>query len=268
MERTSVGNVEVFALSDFVGKYVVAEKYPDSHQLMSEYQSLFDERGRAGMNFGCFLLRSEGQTILVDAGFGPEFNGRLFEELGEAGVGADDIDVLLFTHLHGDHTGWALDRETGAPLFTRARYLVPKADWDFFSAEEPQRPSFVKNIAGIAGSPQLELIEGELALTSALVTLPTPGHTPGHTAVSITSQGQQAYVIGDAFMSPMDVAMPDWTTTWDWNAEMVRETRRTLGERIEREQALVVSAHLPKPGLGHFVVTEGKRRWVGTGTSA
>jgi len=197
--------VEVFALSDFVGRYVVAEKYPDDYEAMGDFAALFNDRGRMAMSFGCFLLRADGQTVLVDTGFDPEMNGRLIDDLASLDAAPDDIDVVFFTRPHGDHTGWALDRETGKPRFARVRHLVPKADWGPYSAEDPQRPGFVKNIAGIHGSSQLELIEGELAITPSVVTLPTPGHT----SVGITSQGQQAYVIGDTFMSPMDIAMPE-----------------------------------------------------------
>lgn len=267
MQRATVGTVELLAMSDMVGKYVVAEKYPDAGDGMDAFRSLFDDRGRMAMNFGCFVIRGDGKTVLVDTGFGPEAGGKLLDDLREINVDPSDIDVVVFTHLHGDHTGWALDRETGKPRFARAQYLIPRADWEFYSAEDPQRPGFVRNILPISGQSALELMEGERAITPSLVTLPTPGHTPGHTSLVVNSQGQQAYIIGDAFMSPMDVAHPEWVSTWDWNADVVRDTRRTLDERIQRQNALIASAHLPNPGLGHIVVTEGRRSWVGVGAS-
>jgi hypothetical protein len=51
-------------------------------------------------------------------------------------------------------------------------------------------------------------------------------------------------------------------------ADLVRETLRILGQRIESEHTLVAASHLPAPGLGHFMVAKGKRHWVGTGMGA
>ena len=262
MQHATVGKVELFALSDMVGKYVVAEKYPDVADQMADFQSLFDDRGRMAMNFGCFVIRGDGKTVLVDTGFGPETNGKLLDDLAEVGVSPDEIDTVVFTHLHGDHTGWAMDRDTGKPRFSKAQYLVPKKDWDFYKAEDPQRAGFTRNILPIEGQSALDLVEGERTVTPSLTLLPTPGHTPGHQSLILSSQGQHAFIIGDAFMSPMDLVHPDWVSTWDWDADVVRKTRASLGERIARGPGLVAAAHLPNPGLGHIVVTAGKRSWV------
>ncbi len=261
MQRATVGNVELLALSDMVGKYVVAEKYPDVADQMADFQGLFDDRGRMAMNFGCFLVRGDGKTVLVDTGFGPEMNGKLIDQLGEVGVKPEDVDTVVFTHLHGDHTGWALDRDTGAPRFSKAQYLVPKKDWDFYKAEDPQRAGFTRNILPIEGNAAFDLVDGERTVTPSLTILPTPGHTPGHQSLLLSSGGQQAFIIGDAFMSPMDLVHPEWVSTWDWDADIVRGTRAALGDRIAQSQALVASAHLPNPGLGHILVTDGKRSW-------
>jgi glyoxylase-like metal-dependent hydrolase (beta-lactamase superfamily II) len=107
----------------------------------------------------------------------------------------------------------------------------------------------------------LELIDDAHELSPSLVTLHTPGHTPGHMAVAIASEGRQAYVIGDAFLTSIDVAEPDWVTTWDWSEGPVRETRRMLLSRIEGANALVAASHLLGQGLGHFVRSEGRRSW-------
>jgi hypothetical protein len=77
--------------------------------------------------------------------------------------------------------------------------------------------------------------------------------------VVVSSNGAEGYVVGDAFLTGVDVAEPDWATSWDWAAGPVRETRRMLIERIEASSALVAASHLEAPGLGHFVMS-GKRR--------
>lgn len=260
MQRVIVGNVEVIALVDMVQGYSADRVYAETADRLGEFADLLED-GKVVLNFASFLLRADGRTILVDAGNGPEAEGKLLEEITAAGVRPDEVDAVLFTHLHGDHTGWNLDRDTGRPRFEKARYLVPRGDWDHYRAQTPPPNSFTRDVAPLERLGALELIDGEYEVSPSLVTLHTPGHTPGHMAVAITSEGQQAYVIGDAFLTPVDVAEPDWVTTWDWSAGPVRETRRMLLSRIEGANALVAASHLPVPGLGHFVRSEGRRTW-------
>lgn len=260
MQRVTVGNVEVVALIDMVQGYGAERVYAETADRLGEFAD-FLEDGKVVLNFASFLLRADGRTVLVDTGNGPEAQGQLLAELAAAGVGPDEVDTVLFTHLHGDHTGWNLDRDTGAPRFPRARYLVPRGDWEHYREQSPPPTSFTRDVAPLEALGVLDLIDGEHAISQSLVTLHTPGHTPGHMTVVISSQGQHAYVLGDAFLTPIDVAEPDWVTTWDWSAGPVRETRRMLLSRIEAANALVAASHLPVPGLGHFVRSEGRRTW-------
>ena len=259
MQRVTVGNVEIVALIDGAAPSAATDVYAEAGEALDAYQDLLDESGNLILNFACFLLRADGRTVLVDAGNGPEAQGMLLDELRAAGVAPGDIDTVVFTHLHGDHTGWNLDRDTGAARFPNARYLVPRGDWDHYRAQTPPPVSFTRDVAPLEAMGALHLIEGEHVISPSLVTLHTPGHTPGHMTVVVSSGGEEAYVLGDAFLTTVDVAEPDWVTTWDWAAQPVRETRRLLLERIKASNAIVAASHLSGPGLGRFVMA-GKRR--------
>jgi len=263
MTKVRVGDVEIVALSDGPGVYPATRVYPDHADDLAPYAHLLDAEGNIHQNFGSFLLRADGRTVLVDAGNGPERDGPLMRELAEAGVQPSDIDVVIFTHLHGDHTGWNLQREDGKPRFARARYLVPKGDWDHGIAQNREGGSFNRDVRPLESLGVLDLIEGEHVISPSLVTLPTPGHTPGHTTIVVRSGGQEGYILGDAFLSPIDVAEIEWASSWDSDAETTVRTRRMLAERIEAVDALVGASHLPAPGLGRFVVVEGRRSWQG-----
>ncbi|MYS55117.1 MBL fold metallo-hydrolase, partial [Streptomyces sp. SID6013] len=99
-----------------------------------------------------WVLRSEGQTILVDTGVGndrerpqvPQFAGLKTdfpERLRQAGVAPEDVDVVVNTHIHYDHVGWNTERRDGAwvPTFPNATYLIPRADNLYFDPEGPGR---------------------------------------------------------------------------------------------------------------------------------
>jgi glyoxylase-like metal-dependent hydrolase (beta-lactamase superfamily II) len=179
--------------------------------------------------------------------------------LREAGVRPDEIDTVIFTHLHGDHTAWNFDRATGKPMFPNARYLVPRADWDHYSAAASA--SFVRDVAPLERLGVLDLIEGERTLTPSIVTLPTPGHTPGHTSLLVTSDGERGFILGDVVFSEIDAVLPDLLSTFDGDQELARQTRRAIVGRLVEDGSLVGASHIKAPGLGRFVREGARTRW-------
>ena len=82
--------------------------------------------------------------------------------------------------------------------------------------------------------------------------IPTPGHTPGHQAVLVTSRGERAAIIGDLAHTPPQVHEMDWTATADLDPEMARETRRRMLDRVEADHTLLCAGHFPHPGFGYL----------------
>jgi glyoxylase-like metal-dependent hydrolase (beta-lactamase superfamily II) len=93
--------------------------------------------------------------------------------------------------------------------------------------------------------------------------MPTPGHTPGHMSILITSGGEQALVLGDVAHNPVQIQEPDWVSRADIDPDLTRRTRRALIERLEREQMLVAAGHFQAPGFGRIVRLDGRRYWKG-----
>src|SRR6266849_3218874 len=177
----TVGDVEISHLYDLVADFpfprtldqafptVPAEAWEPYRR---EYPSLFGPGNVPRFHVGCYLIRSRGRTILVDTGVGPSSlgmaklfgtGGHLPDRLRSAGVSLQDIDTVMFTHLHPDHVGWNLQQEGGQyrPTFPRARYVAHRADWDTVQRVEVQQelaaiaPGYIeqtllKNTAGLA----------------------------------------------------------------------------------------------------------------------
>jgi glyoxylase-like metal-dependent hydrolase (beta-lactamase superfamily II) len=261
MERRRVGGVDVIALSDNLKTYPAAVVYPTAGDALARFSGYIDSDGGLALNFAAFLVRDGQATVLVDTGWGPELDGRLLAELTEAGVSPNEIDIVTFTHLHGDHTGWNLDRASGLPLFPRARYLVPKLDWDHYAAETPPPDSFTRDVVPLRASGQLELIEGEHRLSPALTTLPTPGHTPGHTSLTIVSAGERGCILGDVVITVVDAEMPSLDNAFDWDHNIARATREATIARLASDGSLVGASHLPVPGFGRFAIARGTSCW-------
>src|SRR5688572_20427156 len=222
MQKAKVGNVEVIALVDNIQPYPATAVYPDAGDALQQYTGYFDAEGRVALNFGCFVCIDSDTRLLVDTGFGPEYGGKLLEELAEAGVDHGSITHVLFTHLHGDHTGWNIDRATGKPLFANATYLVPKGDWDHYRAANPRPESFTRDVEPLQSMKRMELIDGERTISWALTSVPTPGHTPGHTSVAISSGGAKGFILGDVVISPVDAEDPTLANGFDWDHDVGR----------------------------------------------
>jgi len=146
MTPVKVGTATVLAVTDGRFSRPATRFFPGVTEAQWEtYRAEhLDAGGHVHLNFGSFVVRADGQTVLVDTGLGPRLNiggtsGTLLESLGAAGVAPEDVDMVVTTHLHLDHIGWNTVEQDGAfvPAFPRARYLVQRADWDFFLKPNP-----------------------------------------------------------------------------------------------------------------------------------
>lgn len=272
-QRATVGNAELIALRDSWASVPPAMFYPDvPADAWDAYREFLDDKGNLTLNLGAWLVASEGRMVLVDTGIG----GRpapmpLKEEpalpsvMEAAGVRPDEVDTVVYTHLHFDHTGWNTVDADGAPalLFPNARHVVQRAEWEYWTASEEQRAAaqYANALAPVEAAGLLDLVEGEHAVTAELTTVPTPGHTPGHVAFALASGGERAYLIGDAAHQPVQVREDGWCPGADVDKAASAASRRALFARIEREGALIVSGHFPFPGLGHAVAGADGRSW-------
>lgn len=263
MERFRVGNIEIAALSDGTEAWPASDVYPEAGEGLDAYRHYLSDDGLLTMNFGSFLLRDGQTTILVDTGWGTTVGGYLPSELEEAGVAPGEVDVVVFTHLHGDHTGWNMDAETGKPRFANARYLVPGADWAYYSKQQPHPESFVHDVQPLMAAGVMELFDGEHSLTGSVTAIPTPGHTPGHTSIIVTSAGEQGCILGDVVVSPIDAEELTWANSFDWDNDVARATRLRMVERLISDGAMVGASHLPAPGIGRFIRTGARTQWQG-----
>ena len=259
MQKTTVGSIELVALVDLVQTYPVSAVYPDIGD-PTRFAGYLDAESGVALGFACYLLRDGSTTLLVDTGWGPENNGRLLAELAEAGVKPGQVSHVIFTHLHGDHTGWNIDRASGRPLFPAARYLVPQKDWDEYGKGDTA--SFERDVRPLEGFGCLDLFDGERTISSGLTAVPTPGHTPGHTSVAVTSAGARGFILGDVVLTPIDAEEPGLESVFDGDRQLAVATRRKTLQRLVEEDSLVAASHLPPPGLGRFVRTSAGQAWA------
>lgn len=227
---------------------------------------------------GCITLRVQalvievsGRTLLVDPCVGnnkhlslPFWNDRTWpflERFAEAGFTPDGIDTIVHTHLHADHVGWDTTRvdDEWVPTFSRARHLYTADELEFCRAGGDP------GIAGVYGESVEPIVRARLAdvvptdadLGDGLRLEATPGHTPGHVSLWITSAGATGLVTGDFLHHPIQCRVPMWAEVGDADGEQARATRRRMLARAAEVGALVIGTHFPTRPAGR-VVTDGQ----------
>lgn len=137
-----------------------------------------------------------------------------------------------------------------------------QADWDLFSQPEVQQnfpPYFDRTLGALKTLDRIDLVAGETAVTDEITLLPTPGHTPGHFAVLVSSGGEKALITGDALVHPAQVSEAEWRFAFDTDADQAVATRGQMLDRMEAEGIKLIGCHFPSPGYGSIVRVEGKR---------
>ncbi|MDA0256811.1 MAG: MBL fold metallo-hydrolase [Chloroflexi bacterium] len=264
-----MGRVEIVALLDVPLGAPIERIFPSvAAESWQPYREIYPRSWDGDQfrhNAQCYLLVTPTERILIDTGFGPGphamlggATGGLLDELRAAGTAPDEIDRVVFTHLHGDHIGWNL--QDGVTTFPAARYVVPQADWEHFRAGgSAPNAAVAEQVEPLEAMGVLDLVDGERTLTPELTLLPTPGHTPGHQSLVIASGGERALILGDVANHPAQVEELDWTPIFDLDAAAAIATRRRVMEGLEEGGDLLAACHFPHHGFGHVVRMEGRR---------
>ena len=274
-DRIRVGNTEIVAVMDMVPppRDPTAFIPEASAEAWRPYADEVLEDGMLQLYYGCFYIRSQGKTVLVDTGMGPgphpnleNRTGDLLGGLGRLGVGPLDVDVVLHTHLHPDHVGWNVDDTGGSPrpYFPKARYLAPRKDWEHFTHPDvlPAASHITSNVLPLKEQGLVDLIDGEHHVTDEITTLETPGHTPGHQVILVNSGGERAAIIGDLLHNPVQLHEPDWCAGVDIDKAASRRSRKAFLDMAERDGLVVAAGHFhPDRHISRIVRSQGRRYW-------
>ena len=197
--------------------------------------------------------------MLVDAGYADNSPdaGRLLPNLAVLGVKPIDIDTVLMTHLHADHDAGLIDR-AGAAIFPQAELVVHEDELTFWRDEsniallsEGQKSDFALATRVLAAyADRLRPVRaGEVGPN--VFAVPTPGHTPGHTAWRIASGDDQLLIWGDVIHLPgVQFAIPEASVIYDLDSQAAASARRRVLEMVSTDRIPVAGVHLDFPGYG------------------
>jgi glyoxylase-like metal-dependent hydrolase (beta-lactamase superfamily II) len=246
-----------------------------------------DERNRIPLALRCLLIEHPDGPILVDTGvgdkddakfrdiYGIENQGRsggtrLDDALAEAGFTADEIKLVVNTHLHFDHAGGntrlagasgpLLDTgEFGAePAFPNAIYVVQRGELEFARrTNERTRASYIpRNFEPVSVANRWKLFNGDGDVVPGISVRLTPGHVPHHQSVVVRDGGETAVFLADLIPTAAHLPLP-WIMGFDLEPLRTLESKRALLRDAVAGDWLLIFEH--DPGIAMARLEEGTK---------
>ena len=200
------------------------------------------------------LVNTGAELVLFDTGL----NGAgITSALTAAGYTPDQVDVVVLTHMHGDHIGGLMT--DGAPTFPKARYVTGSREFNHWSTAGNE--GFDKNVKPLAE--KMTMLDDQGSAASGISAMAAFGHTPGHMAYRIESEGKNL-IIGADFANHYvwSLSHPDWEVKFDMDKAKAAETRKALLGMMASEKIPFIGYHMPFPALGFVEAKEGAFRYV------
>ena len=272
--RLKLGAFEVTVLSDGTLTFPPGLWNAPQPEVVSTLAA--DDRALDAVPFqlNTMLVNTGTKLGLIDAGTGGKFqntSGALLANLAAAGYRPEQVDTVVLTHAHPDHL-WGLSDATGSKLlFRNAEYVGTETEIAYWSdaALPGQVPAGMRGMVN-ATQQTLKLIAGRQRLIKpgaeilpGIVSVDTPGHTPGHISIHIGSENEALLVAGDVVANAtLSFRRPEWGISFDADQARAATTRAAFLDRCVADKTLVASYHLPFPAIGHVARDGSTYRWL------
>ena len=274
--RVKVGDLEVTALFDGTGAFDPHWLNGTKAAMDAVAKALHEDPHMLDVADTGFLVNTGKQLLLVDAGAGTWWGGgafgRLAGSLRSAGYTAEEVDIVLVTHLHSDHIG-GLTTQDGKCVFPNADVYVAKAESDFWlspeiaAKEPPDAQPFFHSAQSIAApyvkAGKWHTFSGSETIVDGMRLVPLPGHTPGHTGYEFSSAGQKILFWGDIVHAlHVQLRHPEVTALFDIDQTAAAAARQRLLLKLASEDVLIAGPHMNFPALGRVRKEGSEYSWA------
>jgi glyoxylase-like metal-dependent hydrolase (beta-lactamase superfamily II) len=266
-----LGAFELDILSDGTFALDGGQMFGVVPKVLWEKRMVSDARNRIRLGLTCLLVRTGRHTVVIETGIGDKYDSkfadiydiqhsqRLPDELESRGVGLEDVDIVINSHLHFDHCGWNTRREGGkaVPTFPRAKYFAQRGEWEHaLKPTERDRASYIEEFFQPAVR-QTELVQGDAEIIPGISMEVMPGHTRHMACVHMESQGARACFISDLVPTHAHLPYP-WVMSFDSYPLETLASRHKLLPRLVEQETLVIFPHDTGLQCARLVEQKGK----------
>ncbi|MCZ6657620.1 MAG: MBL fold metallo-hydrolase [Gammaproteobacteria bacterium] len=287
MNQWHIGDVKITRIIEMQvtggSRFILPDATRDACLPMAWMQPHFmDAEGNLIMSIHALIVDTGTRKIVVDTCIGNDkersipnwshLQTTFLDDIAAAGYARESIDTVMCTHLHVDHVGWNTMLVDGewVPTFPNARYLVAEKEWSYWDSvddESQYGPILADSVRPVIAAGLMDFVALEHEICEGIRLEPTPGHTPGHVSVHITSKGEEALITGDCVHHPCQMAHTDWCSSADYDQDQGRRTRESLLENYVDRDVLIIGTHFATPTAGHIKRLETGGYWLDVGDS-
>ncbi|QJF50063.1 MBL fold metallo-hydrolase [Roseobacter ponti] len=201
------------------------------------------------------IVNTGGELVLFDTGLSGAGTTAALEA---AGYTADQVDVVVITHMHGDHIG-GMTLEDGSLTYPNARYVTGRVEFDAWATQD--NDNFKAKIEPFAE--QFTFLEDGGSVASGLTAMAAFGHTPGHMNYMVENGGTQLLLGADfANHYVWSLGYPDWEVKFDMDKAAAAATRRRILDMLAADKTAFVGYHMPWPGVGYVETRDDGFKYV------
>lgn len=276
VHRFAVGAAEITVIADGIMTLPLAFAFPAVTQAEASHVlaagGLPDGAVNNAVNVA--IVKTGTDVILIDTGAGGDFMpglGKFADAFERAGFKPEDITKVVFTHAHPDHLWGIIDPLDDGTRFPNAEHFMSAKEFDTWNAPDIEARVGGPFKAAAAGTKRrLKLIAERLTMRRAgdeiapgVTLLGTPGHTPGHVSVLVTSNGAALLIGGDVLThSIVSFQKPAWVWGPDMDAATAVATRGRTLDMLANDRIPLLGYHMPWPGLGRVERAAGAYRYL------